>query len=106
MNLIQRIKIENIKGKSSCEVSFTDLTANQPNIVVAPNGYGKSTIATAFKAAQHGKLKLDPRDIYQQDSDNHPKLEIELLGDHAGTYTASDTESNISTNILPFDGTR
>ena len=44
MNLIQRIKIENIKGKSSFEVSFTNLTANQPNIVVAPNGYGKSTI--------------------------------------------------------------
>lgn len=100
MNLIQRIKIENIKGKSCFEASFTNFTANQPNIVVAPNGYGKSTIATAFKAAQHGKLKLDPRDIYQQDSDNHPKLEIELLGDHAGIYMASDTESNISTNIF------
>lgn len=99
MNLIQRIKIENIKGKSSFEVSFTNLTANQPNIVVAPNGYGKSTIATAFKAAQHGKLKLDPRDIYQQNPDNHPKLEIELLGDHAGNFIASDTESNISSNI-------
>ena len=99
MNLIQRIKIENIKGKSSFEVSFTNLTANQPNIVVAPNGYGKSTIATAFKAAQHGKLKLDPRDIYQQNPDNHPKLEIELQGEHAGIFMTSDTESNISPNI-------
>ena len=99
MNLIKKIKIENIKGKSSFEVSFTDLVANQPNIIVAPNGYGKSTIATAFKAAEHGKLKLDPRDIYQQNPNNHPKLEIELLGEHAGIFTSSDTESNLSSNI-------
>lgn len=92
MNLIRRIKIENIKGKSNFEVTFTDLTANQPNIVVAPNGYGKSTIATAFKVAQRGKLKLDPRDVYQQNPDNHPKLEIELIGDHAGRYVASDID--------------
>lgn len=99
MNIIKKIKIENIKGKSSFEVSFTDLVANQPNIIVAPNGYGKSTIATAFKAAEHGKLKLDPRDIYQQNPNNHPKLEIELLGEHAGIFTSSDTESNLSSNI-------
>ena len=100
MNLIKRIRIENIKGKSSFEVSFTNnLTANQPNIIVAPNGYGKSTIATAFKAAQHGKLKLDPRDLYQQNPNNHPKLEIEFQGDYAENLMASDTESNISSNV-------
>ena len=38
MNLLHRIKIENIKGKDVFEVTFVDLTANQPNIVVAPNG--------------------------------------------------------------------
>ena len=80
MNLIKRIKVDNIKGKSSFEIPFVDLTANQPNIIVAPNGYGKSTITTAFKSAMHGKMKLDIRDIYQQNADNHPCLEIELLG--------------------------
>lgn len=81
MNLIKRIKVDNIKGKSSFEIPFADLTANQPNIIVAPNGYGKSTITTAFKSAMHGKMKLDIRDIYQQNADNHPCLEIELLGE-------------------------
>lgn len=33
MNLLHRIKIENIKGKDVFEVTFVDLTANQPNIV-------------------------------------------------------------------------
>lgn len=100
MNIIKRIRIENIKGKRNLEVSFADLTANQPNIVVAPNGYGKSTIATAFEAAQHGKLKLDSRDLYQQNTENRPKLEIELLGEYEGVYTASDTEGNITENIF------
>jgi len=99
MNLLKRIKIENIKGKASFEVTFTDLTANQPNIVVAPNGYGKSTIATAFKAASNGRMKLDLKDMYQQNQNNHPKLEIELCGENAGIFMSMDTEANISRNM-------
>ena len=99
MNLINRIKIENIKGKDSFEVTFTDLTANQPNIVVAPNGYGKSTFATAFKASTSGKMKLNPRDAYNQDASNHPRLEIELLGENAGTFVSTDTEGGISASM-------
>lgn len=100
MNLIKRIKVDNIKGKSSFEIPFVDLIANQPNIIVAPNGYGKSTITTAFKSAMHGKMKLDIRDIYQQNADNHPCLEIELLGEKAGTYIATDTDNSISENLF------
>ena len=99
MNLLKRIKIENIKGKDCFEVEFTDLTANQPNIIVAPNGYGKSTIATAFKAAGSGKMKLDTKDVYQQNLDNHPKLEIELYGENAGVLISTDTEGNISRHL-------
>ncbi|MFV0364291.1 MAG: hypothetical protein ACK5LL_14575 [Suipraeoptans sp.] len=66
MNLLHRIKIENIKGKDVFEVTFVDLTANQPNIVVAPNGYGKNTIATAFEAAANGKMKISEKDLYQR----------------------------------------
>ena len=100
MNLIKKIKVDNIKGKSSFAINFTDLTANQPNIIVAPNGYGKSTIATAFKSAMHGQMKLDIRDIYQQNENNHPCLEIELLGEEAGTYIATDTYNNISKKLF------
>lgn len=102
MNLLRRIKIENIKGKDVLEVTFVDLTANQPNIVVAPNGYGKSTIAAAFKAASSGKMKIDDKDIYQHNPDNHPKLEVELYGENAGTYVSTDTEGGISRNIAIY----
>lgn len=99
LNLIRRIKIENIKGKSRFELFFADFTANHPNIIVAPNGYGKSTLATALKAAEHGKMKLDIQDIYQQNRNNHPTLEIELSGDNVGLFRASDTQNTISSSI-------
>ena len=35
VNCIKKIRIENIKGKGNLELEFTNLTANQPNIVVA-----------------------------------------------------------------------
>lgn len=100
MDIIKRIRIENIKGISALDLKFENLTANQPNIIVAPNGFGKSSVATAFEAAKSGKLKLDPRDIYQQNQNNHPKLEIELCGENEGTYTGTDEDSNISSNIF------
>lgn len=102
MNLLRRIKIENIKGKDVFEVKFTDLTANQPNIVVAPNGYGKSTIATAFETAANGRMKISEKDLYQHNPDNHPKLEVELCGENAGTYVSTDIEGNISRNITLY----
>lgn len=36
MNLLKRIKIENVKGEDVFEAIFTDLYANQPSIIVAP----------------------------------------------------------------------
>ncbi|HWP50923.1 MAG TPA: hypothetical protein VN626_04410, partial [Clostridia bacterium] len=86
MDIIKRITIDNVKGKNHMELVFNELNANQPNILVAPNGFGKSTIATAFKASASGKMKLDEKDLFEQNIENHPKLEIEFMGEHSGTY--------------------
>ena len=100
MNIIKHIKVENIKGKDLLKITFDNLTSNQPNIIVAPNGYGKSTIATAFKASAHGKIKLDPKDTYKQNPANHPKSEIEFQGEFSGIFTATDEVNNISRQVL------
>ena len=102
MDLIRRIKVENIKGKQVSEIYFTNFVANQPNIVVAPNGFGKSTIATAFKYAESGKMKVNTKDLFNQDVNNHPKLEVELTGNHAGTYISTDTVGGIANNMSVF----
>ena len=99
MNIIKRIRIENIKGKDLLEISFNDLVANQPNIIVAPNGYGKSTITKAFELSKSGKINIDINDMYCKNKNNHPKLEVELIGDYEGVYVATQDENNISRNI-------
>ena len=99
MNLIKRIKIENIKGIDLLEISFNDLVANQPNIIVAPNGYGKSTITKAFELSRSGKINIDINDMYCKKKSNHPRLEVELIGDHAGVYVATQIDNSISRNI-------
>lgn len=102
MDIIKRIYIENIKGKEKWKLEFDNLTANQPNIIVAPNGYGKSTLAVAFKASSNGRLKLNPKDYYMHDENRHPKLEIELLGEHKGIYTSTDIIGDISKTFTVF----
>lgn len=99
MNIIRRISIEKFKGKDTMTLSFSDLHANQPNILVAPNGFGKSTLALAFEASSSGRIKLKDKDRYQQDPANQPKLEIELMGENQGLFTATEESNTISQNI-------
>ncbi|MEH7504059.1 hypothetical protein V7152_18925 [Neobacillus drentensis] len=98
INRIQRIKIENVKGKDTYELKFNDLHANFPNLFVAPNGFGKSTIATTFKALKSNKIELDKEDLFQGDDTNLSSLELELVLDDVGnrTIVADTTKNEIS----------
>lgn len=102
MNIIKRIKIENIKGIKSKEWKFENLNANQPNLVVAPNGYGKSTITTAFKASKNGKIKIDKNDCYENDIKNIPSLEVEFYGDFSRTLVSDASIGDISKNVFIY----
>lgn len=96
MNKIDKITLENIKGKQKLTLTFEDMHANHPNILVAPNGFGKSTIAVTFKGLQSGKLELKRNDIYLCDETNIPSLRIKLSGDNVGTYCADNTQNTIT----------
>ncbi|WRP05654.1 hypothetical protein U9J35_17285 [Rossellomorea aquimaris] len=81
------MKIENIKGKDLYELRFNELHANFPNLFVAPNGFGKSTIAASFKALRPKKIELDKEDFFEDDENNLPSLELELVLDSIGSTT-------------------
>jgi len=104
INRIERITIENVKGKALYELRFNELHANFPNIFVAPNGFGKSTIATTFKALKSNKIELDKEDFFESNEVNLPSLELELLLDHVGmsTLVADTTKNEISKSIDTF----
>lgn len=90
---ISRIRIQNIKGQSSWENVFDGLNSNKVNLFVAPNGFGKSTLTTAFAAASHGKMRLSSDDYYEGNLANVPKLEITYRDNDGNTHcVSSDNE--------------
>lgn len=104
MNKIKSIKFENIKGFGSgakaFDFKFDNCDANCVNIIVAPNGSGKSSLATAFKSISNGRLKLAPIDLY--DDKSNPSVTINLAGDYDGIYISDFDKSEISKNMDVF----
>ena len=88
--IINKIVIDNIKGIDHFEFS-QDLYPNRPNILVAPNGYGKSSFATAFLSAQNGPIVLKPEEYHNEDLNNIPKLEVSL---NNGQTLVADNNTN------------
>ena len=54
---IDKIEIKNVKGIHELEIKQSILP-NRPNILVASNGYGKSSIAIAFKSLNNKGICL------------------------------------------------
>jgi len=92
---ISKIHIENIRGFE--KVSLTvNLRPNCTNIVVAPNGFGKSSISTAFNCARGGKLNVDEKDKHKKKESAVSRLSIESDGN---TLNADSNHNEISSNF-------
>lgn len=86
---ISIIEIKNIKGIDHKRLEVTVLP-NKPNLLVAPNGFGKSSIATAFACMNNRRLTLEKDDHYKGDEGRAPSLEITLNGN----ILSADTTHN------------
>lgn len=91
---INKIKIENIKGAKSLEIT-TNIIPNKPSLLVAPNGFGKSSIAAAFNSLTPSKLKLDDEHLHEGKTDNLPSLTLQLTNKSGSieTFVANDTKN-------------
>lgn len=87
---ISKITIDNIKGMGHFELNQSILP-NRPNILVAPNGFGKSSLATAFHSLSGGIINLKPEEYYMGKVTNAPKVELQMTN---GTVLTADTNSN------------
>ncbi len=73
---IKKIRISKIRGIDSLEIK-EKIFKNKPNILVAPNGFGKSSIACAFKfAADQTSLKIPDDERFKHKKPNQGHLEI------------------------------
>lgn len=75
--MIKVIQIENIKGIENKRFEL-NISPNKPAIVVAPNGFGKSSFATAFNSLNSRRIRLEEENYYKEDSNLSPRLYMEF----------------------------
>lgn len=87
---INTIEIKNIKGIDNKTFHF-ELVPNKPNILVAPNGFGKSSIAIAFDSLKRDHIELDEKNYYKKERTNTPILSLTLS---TGQELRADNKQN------------
>jgi hypothetical protein len=74
---ITAIEIKNIKGIGHKSFAV-EILPHKPNLLVAPNGFGKSSIATAFSSMNSRRLTLEKEECHQEDESKAPELAISV----------------------------
>lgn len=98
--MITNITISNIKGYGITDNSIdVNIDPSRVNILVAPNGFGKSSMAMAFKSLKKTKLEVEVDALHNQDETLQPSVSICLDGN---TYIANSNKNDISKEITPY----
>lgn len=91
---IKSIAIRNVKGIKNKTFQL-NLIPNKPSILVAPNGFGKTSFSTAFNSLNTKRLALDEDDLHEGDDSNTPVLTIDFLrADGTNILLVADNASN------------
>lgn len=91
MSKFNSLEIKNVKGLSNSNFTF-NFFPNKPCILVAPNGYGKSSLACAFKSLKSNKLELKDDDFHNGDLSLLPEITVEF---NKVKYLADTTQNTI-----------
>lgn len=97
--MITKISIANVKGygipAKDIEVS---LDPEKVNLCIAPNGFGKSSLATAFNSLKLRKLVVEEDQKHIDHKTEDSSLSIEMDGT---VYDANGDHNNLSSVIIP-----
>ena len=76
--MLEYIHIKYVKGIKDHKLELK-VPPNKPILIVAPNGFGKSSIARGFSSLQQNRINLNKDSDKHQESDNYdPSIEIML----------------------------
>lgn len=98
--MLRVIEIEHIKGIQQKRFEL-DIHPNKPSLLVAPNGFGKSSLATAFNSMNNRRIALDEEDYHAKNAANAPRVYIEYTRPDGtlATLEATNATNTISNEI-------
>jgi len=94
--MLRVIEIENVKGISQQRFSL-NILPNKPSLLVAPNGFGKSSIAAAFNSMNNRRIDLQEDDYHQENENLQPRVYIEY---EKPDNTVVQLEATSTTNTI------
>jgi hypothetical protein len=102
--MIKTIFIENVKGIGSGQKSKSfdlDIVPNKPSLIIAPNGFGKSSFAAAFKSMNRERINLDKKDCFNEDETKVPVLKLKFRNHDQNIIEliANDNSNTIADNF-------
>lgn len=97
---IRTIEIRNIKGIEHRGFQL-DLIPNKPSLLVAPNGFGKSSFTAAFLSLNNSRLDLHKDNHHKNDDSLHPSLIIKAdLEDRTSFEKEANKDKNEISTIF------
>lgn len=101
--MLKVIEIENIKGIRHKRFEL-DILPNKPSLLVAPNGFGKSSFAVAFNEMNNRRINLTEDNLHQENSALQPRvfIEYERPDGTLAQLQATSTTNTISTELDYF----
>jgi energy-coupling factor transporter ATP-binding protein EcfA2 len=98
--MITNITIKNIKGFGDPPTSLdVEIKSDKINLLIAPNGFGKSSLAVAFDSIKPSKLVVEKDNKYKNNEFLDSSLSLTIDG---VTYSADINNNTISPVIEPY----
>ena len=94
--MLKVIEIENIKGIGHKRFAL-DVWPNKPSLLVAPNGFGKSSFAVAFNEMNNRRINLTEENYHQENPALQPRIYIEY---ERPDLTIARLEATATTNTI------
>lgn len=94
--MLKVIEIENIKGISHKRFEL-DILPNKPSLLVAPNGFGKSSFAVAFNEMNNRRINLTEDNYHLENDALPPRIYIEY---ERPDLTIATLEATATTNTI------
>lgn len=91
--MIESISIENVRGIKNRTFPL-NIIPNKPSLLVAPNGFGKSSFAAAFAALRTKRIELPKEHHHLGDESLAPKLTLTIKQNDKNCTLTADGNSN------------